>query len=157
MLSEKKWVPILIFMAYQLLLIANWKIGLSKPLFDVYYGRMTQLLKSIPLYFIIFKYFKVFMKERHVKLFQMPLINLEKCLIFLGKDWCLKCNKYELFKACVRYFLSNFYFFTKWEPFKKYQKCFLKSFFPSFFCSNFCNFSPSFPHFPDSKGQMEVE
>ena len=23
--------------------------------------------------------------------------------------------------------------------------------------SNFCNFLPSFPHFPDSKGQMEVE
>ena len=24
-------------------------------------------------------------------------------------------------------------------------------------CSNFCDFFPSFPHFPDSKGQMEVE
>ena len=23
--------------------------------------------------------------------------------------------------------------------------------------SSFCNFPPSFPHFPDSKGQMEVE
>ena len=23
--------------------------------------------------------------------------------------------------------------------------------------SNFCNFFPSFPHVPDSKGQMEVE
>ena len=23
--------------------------------------------------------------------------------------------------------------------------------------SDFCNFFPSFPHFPDSKGQMEVE
>ena len=23
--------------------------------------------------------------------------------------------------------------------------------------SNFCNFLPSFPHYPDSKGQMEVE
>ena len=28
-------------------------------------------------------------------------------------------------KACVRYFLSNFYFFTKWWPFKNYEKCFL--------------------------------
>ena len=32
-------------------------------------------------------------------------------------------------KACVRYFLSNFYFFTKWYPFKNYEKfffCFMK-------------------------------
>ena len=28
-------------------------------------------------------------------------------------------------KVCVRYFLSNFYFFTKWEPFKNHEKCFL--------------------------------
>ena len=36
-------------------------------------------------------------------------------------------------KACVRYFLS-IYFFTKWEPSKNYDKCFLfhlKSFFRS--------------------------
>ena len=29
------------------------------------------------------------------------------------------------FKACVRYFLSNFYFFTKRQPFKNCKKCFL--------------------------------
>ena len=28
-------------------------------------------------------------------------------------------------KACVRYFLSNFYFFMKWWVFKNYEKCFL--------------------------------
>ena len=28
-------------------------------------------------------------------------------------------------KACVRYFLSNFYFLSKWYPFKNYEKCFL--------------------------------
>ena len=34
-------------------------------------------------------------------------------------------NKFILFKACVRYFLSNFYFFTKSLPLKNYEKCFL--------------------------------
>ena len=29
------------------------------------------------------------------------------------------------FKACVCYFLLNYYFFTKWWPFKNYEKCFL--------------------------------
>ena len=29
------------------------------------------------------------------------------------------------FKACVLYFLSNFYFFIKWQAFKNYEKCFL--------------------------------
>ena len=28
-------------------------------------------------------------------------------------------------KPCVRYFLSKFYFFAKWWPFKNYEKCFL--------------------------------
>ena len=28
-------------------------------------------------------------------------------------------------KACVRYFLSNVYFFIKWEVFKNYEICFL--------------------------------
>ena len=35
------------------------------------------------------------------------------------------CKKSGFFKACVRYFLWNFYFFTKWYPFKNYEKCFL--------------------------------
>ena len=58
-------------------------------------------------------------------------------------------------------------------PFKNYKKCFLfhqKSSFRSrdiqilknvfYFIKKalfVCNFFPSFPHFPDSKGQMEVE
>ena len=43
----------------------------------------------------------------------------------------------EHIKACVLYFLSNLYFFTKWQPFKNCEKCFLfdlfnlKSFFSS--------------------------
>ena len=40
---------------------------------------------------------------------------------------------FMMFKACVRYFLENIYFFTKWYLFKT-EKCFL--FHPkSFFCS----------------------
>ena len=54
-----------------------------------------------------------------------------------------------------------FYFYTKQQPFKNYKKCFLfhlKSSFHSWdIYSSFCNFFASFPHFPDSKGQMKVE
>ena len=37
-------------------------------------------------------------------------------------------------KACVRYFSSNFYFFTKWKPFKNCEKRFL-FYLKSSFCS----------------------
>ena len=41
-------------------------------------------------------------------------------------SWVLQALKtYSLLKACVRYFLSNFYFFSKLYPFKNYEKCFL--------------------------------
>ena len=64
-------------------------------------------------------------------------------------------------KACVRYFLSNFYFFTKWYlVLQNLWKMFFissKKLFSFSRYSDFCIFSSSFPHFPDSKGQMEVE
>ena len=62
-------------------------------------------------------------------------------------------------KACVRYFLSNFYFFTKWQPFKNYEVFFIssKKLFSFLRYLNVCNFFPSFPHFRDTKGQMGVE
>ena len=66
---------------------------------------------------------------------------------------------FMMFKACVRYFLSNIYFFTKWYPFKT-EKCFFissKKLFLFSRYSNFCNFFSSFPHFPDSKEQMKME
>ena len=71
----------------------------------------------------------------------------------------INSHNIESIKAWVCYFLSNFYFFVKWSAFKSYEKCFLfylKSFLLSRY-SIFCNFSPSFPHFLDSKGQLEVE
>ena len=39
-------VPILTLAVRQLLLIANWKIGHLKRLFDVYYGGMTQSIEE---------------------------------------------------------------------------------------------------------------
>ena len=60
-----------------------------------------------------------------------------------------------ILKASVRYFLSKFYFFTIYSP-SKTMKCFF--FFSSKkLYSKFCDFFPSFLHFPDTKGQMEVE
>ena len=41
-------------------------------------------------------------------------------------------NKYFTGRVC--YFISNFYFFTKWYPFKNYEKCFLFH-LKSSFCS----------------------
>ena len=61
-------------------------------------------------------------------------------------------------KACVRYFLSNF--FHQMIPLQKLWKMFFissKKLFSFSRYSDFCIFSSSFPHFPDSKGQMEVE
>ena len=68
------------------------------------------------------------------------------------------------FKACVPYFLWNFYFFIKWWKnlwdLQKLWKMFFissKNLFSFSRYSNFCNFFPSFPHYPDLKGQMKVE
>ena len=60
-----------------------------------------------------------------------------------------------LSKACVH----NFYFFIEWQPLKNYENAFIssKKLFLLSRYSNVSNFSPSFPHFPDSKGQMKGE
>ena len=62
------------------------------------------------------------------------------------------------FKACVRYFLSDFYFFTKtFQPFKIYEKCFLFHLIRSF-RSQHIQIFVFFPFLStDLKGQMEVE
>ena len=62
-----------------------------------------------------------------------------------------------LLKVCVHYFLSNFYFFSKRKPFKHCEKFHIKKLFSFTRYSGFCDFLPSFPHFPDSKAQKEVE
>ena len=49
-------------------------------------------------------------------------------------------------KACVCYFLSIFYFFNKWQPFKNYKKCFL-FYLKSSLCSQDIQFFIIFPFF----------
>ena len=64
------------------------------------------------------------------------------------------------FNACGRYFLSSFYFLRKMITFWKLWKIFFissKKLFLFSRYSNVCNFFHSFPHFPDPKGQVEVE
>ena len=43
-------------------------------------------------------------------------------------------NVYFSLKACVRCFFIKWLFFTKWQPFKNYEKCFLFHYKNSF-CS----------------------
>ena len=54
-------------------------------------------------------------------------------------QYCAAVVNNRVFKACVRYFLS--FFFSPNDSPSKNVKIFLSS----------------FPHFPDTKGQMEVE
>ena len=61
-------------------------------------------------------------------------------------------------KACVCYFLSNFYFFTKRWPFRNYEKCFLfhrKSYFCSRDIQIFVIFSHPFHTFQIQKGKWK--
>ena len=91
---------------------------------------------------------------------------------FLQSRWkktcSLKSSKFyretpmleSLFKACVRYFFSNFMFSSNDRPSKTMKNVFLfhwKSSFRSRDIKIFVIFFPSFQHFPDSKGQMKVE
>ena len=65
---------------------------------------------------------------------------------------------FDLVKPRVRYFLSNFIFSPNDSPSKTMKNVISsKKLFSFSRYSNFCKFFPSFPRFPDSKGQMEVE
>ena len=77
--------------------------------------------------------------------------------------WLSIMRTFFPFKTCVHSFLLFhqmihlffFYFFL----FSNYEKWFFssKKLFWFLKYSNFCNFFSSFPHFPNSKGQMKVE
>ena len=56
-------------------------------------------------------------------------------------------------------FFIKFLFFHQMKGLQKLQKMFISSqkLFTFLRYSNFCNFFTSFPHFPEPKGQMEVE
>ena len=52
----------------------------------------------------------------------------------------------------------HFFFYLSDSPSKTMKNVISSKKLSSFWrYSNFCNFLPSFPHYPDSKGQMEVE
>ena len=59
-------------------------------------------------------------------------------------------------KACVCYFHQIFIFSQNDSPSKTVKKCFLFHLKSSFLSCDI-HFFVIFPHFPDSKGQMEVE
>ena len=62
------------------------------------------------------------------------------------------------FKACVGYFFIKFFFFLPNDsPSKTMKNVSSKKLFSFSRCSSLCGFFPSFSHFSDSKGQMEVE
>ena len=63
------------------------------------------------------------------------------------------------FKGCIRYFFYQIFIFSPNGSPSKTVKKFIssKKLFSYLKYSIFWNFFPSFPHFPDSKGQIEVE
>ena len=75
----------------------------------------------------------------------------------LQLKFIFKCTNFTL-KACVRYFLSNFYFFIKWQPFKNYEKRFLfhlKSSFHTWDIQIFIIFSLPFQTSQIQKGKWK--
>ena len=54
------------------------------------------------------------------------MMNARSLYILVSEFW-------KKLKACDHYFLSNFYFFTKWQLFKSYEKCFFFHLKSSFF------------------------
>ena len=87
----------------------------------------------------------------------ISFLNLKHIIESRGVSVMLNLVFY-VFKACVHYFLSNFYFFTKWQPFKNYEKCFLfhlKSFFSSQDIQFFVILPLPFHNFQIQKGKYK--
>ena len=73
-----------------------------------------------------------------ISLFATLLIAKSLCLLFFYQIFIFSSNDRP-----SKTMKNVFYFIQKFFSFPRY--------------SNFCNFFPSSPHFPDSKGQKEVE
>ena len=70
---------------------------------------------------------EIFEENCYIFIFYLPinfkfLQDVISCIIFY---YILIQKTFFILKACVCYFLSTFYFFTKWQLFKNYEKCFL--------------------------------
>ena len=125
----------------QLLLYCDKQIKIYKDLFNIFIKvfKYSQSLKVKYLWQYLYWMFWKFCKDL--------------CNFF--SETC----KLNIFKACVRYFLSIFYFSLSDRPSKTMKNVFyfiLKALFV-LEIFKFLYFFPSFPHCPDSKGQMEVE
>ena len=81
-------------------------------------------------------------------------VYFSSCLVFFSTTVLNKRFRCFLttLRACVRYFLSNFYFSLNDRPSRTMKKFISpKKLFSFSRYSNFCNFFPSFPHFHKTK------
>ena len=74
-----------------------------------------------------------------------------KIILLISSNWQLK--------ACVRYFYQIFISSPNDSPLETMKNVFIssKKLFSFLRYSNFCNFFLHIPHFPDTKGQMQVK
>ena len=63
-----------------------------------------------------------------------------KAVFLLLEQKNFRKHEVLVYKACVRYFLSNFYFFIKWHALKNYEKYFLFHLNSSFHSQDIQNF-----------------
>ena len=85
--------------------------------------------------------------------------NLKRPKMKHGKEEVFKLVEDCLQSLCPL-FLIKFLFIHQMTALQKLRKVFFissKKLFSFSRYSNFCHFSPSFPHFPDTKGQREVK
>ena len=92
-----------------------------------------------------------FAAKGHLKI---PTVTIVTIIVWSQKHGII------LKKAKLKLFFLKFYFFHQMIGLQKLWKMFFilsKKFFSFSRYSYFCNFLPSFSHFPDMKGQLEVE
>ena len=119
--------------------------GRYKSLFFLYYF----FCFMISLFFLYFSVSTTYMTT----FFQCFIASIFPSLQFL-------LYLFFCFQSLCLLFYINFLFFQQVVALPKLRKMFFtpsKRLFSFSRHSNFCNFSSSFPHFIDSKGQMEVE
>ena len=92
--------------------------------------------------------------------FQENCYNRSSLVVFENDFFYVIFRSISVYLKFVSAFFIKFLFFHQMIFFKKLWKMFFissKKLFSFLRYSNCCNFFPSFPNFPDSKGQMDVE